>query len=862
MSDNSSNMLSQNQYKQCVSIAKVDTIKAFKEDFKYISEEVKCGATGCNYSIDTEINRKQAKSQHSRDTRVKETLNGMFGNTNNLNYKDIKPWIKAHEVKRALTPVIGPIRRVRTQVVDYMRSVYGYTIRGTADSQIRVLYVKDPVNKDINVPIYLQFNQEQLASIIFEPFFNVWIHVGINERYKELHIFKSLAELLAAISAVITKAYYMGKNYDETVTEDGHLKYIFKLEIDPETLHTKVVKYRYYRKQYIRCDGEHTDFNTNVILGYIGINDLNKSANSKPFLEAFNEEKFKKNMCKAFARQATFKKTTQEDPNYWPLTNEIHIDGRFRCALPISRVNLDNIVSYIFAYFGIHPISDSNGSMTFKCLTYGTEFTQSIAGSGYKSYYNYLVSCFTVSGQTLPLSNAILKNWNADFAAFAMVPNEDVVKNYADELIQTTYERYHNSPIEQCLYGKYIIPMNKRGTVDMTLDYYPSTKLKMAVNDKLQQKTKIVKDSAFFDYINYHQLVDPKAIMSAINTLEICGQLTEGLFNDFKDLGKIKPNALLKDVVCSVVGRLHILEAYDRKLLTELRLEAEEEAPLNLYDNNGEDDIMSLIGDDSEPRQSKYDQCIEAAKSFKTAFVNWFNYICQWEHMTRNNTGNGAVHYSSILKETEKMVNAYAAYIKLLVPEAEFNTSRIYDLYDPKERSEGYGYQLQKIRDITFEYEELDKLGIFRTIKTAGGNTHEFCNVSKKDRSEEEADPLEVFLGSVLKSYDNSPFKVELDKQLVMVGEHLSKNFQTELRTVLESYIKKAIAEKWKEERGNNRFDDEELMNSIQVENSICYNIIKQFDRVSKNIKHGDIRKYAIDVVDNMIAVTYKAFND
>jgi hypothetical protein len=184
--------------------------------------------------------------------------------------------------------------------------------------------------------------------------------------------------------------------------------------------------------------------------------------------------------------------------------------------------------------------------MTFKCLTYGTEFTESIAGSGYKSYYNYLVSCFTVSGQTLALSNAILKSWNADFAAFAMVPNEDVVKNYAEELIQTTKERYHDSPIEQSLYGKYIIPMNKRGTVDMTLDYYPSTKLKMAVNDKLQQKTKIVKESTFFDYINYHQLVDPKAIMSAINTLEICGQLTEGLFNDFKDLGKIKTKCLIE----------------------------------------------------------------------------------------------------------------------------------------------------------------------------------------------------------------------------------------------------------------------------------------------------------------------------
>ena len=511
------------------------------------------------YNSDMSDSKEKHVSETTRDTFCKEEFKSSFQEANAYYDRNLRDYALSEPVRRIIDGCFD-IQRDE-QFVDFLRNVF--ILHGKNGP--KNTYIKKLNDKHL---LFLYTHQEQLVSVMFEKFYALWIDLGINEKYRKKHKFKTLCEFYARIILVIELDFYMRaahkyvidpeekKTVDEAeeireYLDRGILKYIFKLHVDIESGHTKVYRYRYQEGgNYIKEPNEYTDFNTNIVLGYVGVNDIDdENADFTKYIINNPENKTKLfNRIDSALKYQVDLMFSEDKEQYFKITEKVYVDGRFMCPLPISRTYLDIIVNYIHEFLGIKV--KKNGLDHIFVSTEDSDSTYTLNKSN-KSYYHYLncmykdlESLYKPAPNTKKYSNPtsyLFKDWNCDAGCLSMIVEPEKMEIFYNSMMKECRAQYKDKEVIEC-YDLNLESSDKQAI----LEYGTVFKAKPSINMKLlvNSKVNLVADGLFSEKSNVKLLniikienaYDTKSIIALLNRLNF-GKLA---FNTPNAYGYIK----------------------------------------------------------------------------------------------------------------------------------------------------------------------------------------------------------------------------------------------------------------------------------------------------------------------------------
>ena len=429
-------------------------------NYEEIHEACKVGIHGMNYRSDMSNHVQLFEAERKRDSHGKAFVRSFFPAINIDYSPELDEYAKNIDVRHVINKYIGNIRR-DAQYRDIIKNAFIIT-DGLGHKNANVMKISD------KCLLFLHTLQEQLVSLMFEEFYVLWTDIGINEKYRSYHKFKTLCEFYARIIVVIELDFYMRAKHSNNQADEseeirryldrGILKYIFKLHVDIESGHTTVYRYRYQEGgDYIREPNEYTNFNTNIVLGYVGVNDVDVSNDSfirSVIDDPVNRKKLIDGIKSALEYQVGLTFSTDQEKQYFKITKKVAVDGRFMCPVPISRAYLDILVNYIHEFLGIKVSRLEGGDHEFVSVE--------IDGSTYKPdtpYYHYL-NCIYKNPPKIhkPVNDRdhddkttyLFKEWNCDAGCFSMIVEPEKIDQFVESLREDCRKRYKDKEIEEC----------------------------------------------------------------------------------------------------------------------------------------------------------------------------------------------------------------------------------------------------------------------------------------------------------------------------------------------------------------------------------------------------------------------------
>lgn len=352
--------------------------------------------------------------------------------------------------------------------------------------------------------------------------------------------------------------------------------------VDINSGHTTVYRYRYQEGgDYIKEEKEYTDFNTNIVLGYVGVNDVD--VNNGAFVESIiNNEENKRllfdKLKLAIEYQSGLTFTEDESKQYFEITNKIAVDGRFMCPVPVSRKYLDILINYIHEFLGIKVEQSENGNHEF-VSTEGSA-SRFTSKSGNPSYYHYL-NCIYNNPKKLhkPVNQKdhddpttyLFKDWNCDAGCFSMIVEPEKMDNFVISLEEDSKRKYAEKEIEKC----YDISLKSNDKEDNSrygtiFKAKPDVIMKLSVNSKLNVIANGFSDDSGVTMVSIlitEQAFDIETARIHLNRLTICKYIfdTSNAFDYHKAIQPIvnDPIQLFIRMIDSIFG----LYAYTKPFL-------------------------------------------------------------------------------------------------------------------------------------------------------------------------------------------------------------------------------------------------------------------------------------------------------
>ena len=484
-------------------------------------------------------------SEMGRELYVKELIRQLFPPIDVTCNQELLDYAANTDVQHIIDECVGNIRR-NEQYIDFIRNAFIIN-DGLGHKNANMRKIND------KYLAFLHTSQEQLVSLMFEDFYTLWTDIGINEKYRSYHKFKTLCEFYARIIVVIELDFYMRAKHEhminadtkETVDESeeirsylnkGILKYIFKLYVDIESGHTTVYKYRYQDgNNYIKEPMEYTDFNTNIVLGYIGINDVDVK-NETSISSIVNDTEKKKllvdSVKSALEYQVGLTFSENRSKQYFEVTDRIAVDGRFMCPLPISRKYLDIIVNYIHEFLGIKVEKNGNDYKFVSVEVGDNTFT---LNSSNASYYHYL-NCIYKNPESLhkPLNSKdhsspttyLFKEWNCDAGCFSMIVEREKMDEFFMSMRKECRKRYKDKEIEEC-YDLTLKPSIKQSKLEYGTIFKakPNLDLKLLENSKVNAIAHGFSDNSnvkILNIIRFEKAYNLKSATLVLNRINLC----------------------------------------------------------------------------------------------------------------------------------------------------------------------------------------------------------------------------------------------------------------------------------------------------------------------------------------------------
>lgn len=674
-------------------------------DFKYfdkytqIHKACKCGLHGMNYRSDMSNRVQIFDTEMGRDLIVKDLIKLLFPPINIDYSPELLEYAANTDVRRIIEECIGKVRR-DAQYIDFIRNAFIIS-DGLGHRNVNVRKINEKYTA------FLHTSQEQLVNLMFEEFYVLWTDIGINEKYRSYHKFKTLCEFYARIIVVIELDFYMrakhphsvgSKDQDQDQADEseeirryldrGILKYIFKLHVDIESGHTTVYRYRYQEGgDYIREPKEYTAFNTNIVLGYVGVNDVD--VKNDPFITSvINDPEKKKKLVDGIISALDYQSglTFSEDKSkqYFKITDKVAVDGRFMCPLPISREYLDIIVNYIHEFLGIKVRRIEKGNHEFVSVETGDNtFT---LNSSNTTYYYYLNCIYKNPGKIHKPMNTkdhsdptsyLFKEWNCDAGCFSMIVEPEKIGEFLDSLREDCRKQYEEKEIEEC-YDTSLKPSisqvkSQYGTV---FKAKPDLIMKLRLNSKaniiangFSENSKVT----MLTILKVEHAYDIKTARIHLNRIMLCKYIFDTA-NAFDYYGTIRPIVknpmkLFTRVIYSTFG----LYAYTKPLLqyhSAIRL-ANLANGNDVSDGNLEIDSLetfeSLLDDDEQKTSKKVDKWKEKYGKAISDFESTCNQLVnRYKNVEEFNKRSGKKKENSVYAVYSHMNDIGKALIALL----------------------------------------------------------------------------------------------------------------------------------------------------------------------------------------------------